>query len=372
MKRPRFKYVALFILLWAGLVFAQDTTRRFGTPLPEQRALLSGTVPPWVARAKKLGPADERTRVAITVYLHWRNQDELEQLITDQTTPDNPHYSQFLTPAQFHARFSPKAEDVRKVQSALRELGFKVGHTPDSGLFVQASGTVAQIKSAFHVSQNFYSYRGKRLRAHAEEPSIPVALSGLVSYISGLDDSRLLMRPANLQRPANVTTSSEIQPPYGYPVAFPCSSYWGDTTAQLESPSPFPYGSDLPWLLCGSTPQQIQQAYGADRVSETGSGVLIAITDLYHSPTLVEDANRFFSNHGLPLLSSENFQQIIPPHVNYVPQGDPCNATGWWGEQTLDCRGGARHGARRLHCFCSWSLRCSGRARRRRGARAAL
>jgi len=190
------------MLFWVGLVFAQDTTRRFGTPL-----------------------ADETTRVAINVYLHWRDQEELEQLTTDQTTPDNPQYGQFLTPAQFHARFSPKAEDVRKVQSALRELGFKVGHTPDSGLFVQASGTVAQIKSAFHVSQNLYSYRGKTLRAHAEAPSIPAPLANLVTYIAGLDDSRLLMRPAHSQQPATLTTSSQIQPPYGFPVLFPCSTY---------------------------------------------------------------------------------------------------------------------------------------------------
>jgi subtilase family serine protease len=204
------------------------------------------------------------------------------------------------------------------------------------GLFVQAIGTVAQIKHAFHVSQDLYSYRGKTLRAHAEEPSLPAALSGLVSYVSGLDDSRLLIRPARAQRPATAATSSRIEPPYGYPVAFPCSNYWGDMTAQLESPSPFPYGSDLPWLLCGYTPQQVQQAYGADRVNETGKGVRIAITDLYHSPSLVDDANRFFGHHGIPLLSSENFQQIIAPQVNYVPRGDPCNATGWWGEQTLD------------------------------------
>ncbi len=222
------------------------------------------------------------------------------------------------------------------MQSALRDLGFQVGHTPDSGLLVTARGTVAQIKTAFHVSQNLYSYRGKTLRAHAEDPTIPAALSGLVSHISGLDDSRLLMRPAHSQRTATADTSATIQPPYGYPVGFPCSNYWGDTTAQLESPSPFPYGSDLPWLPCGSTPQQIQQAYGADRVSETGKGVRIAITDLYYSPTLMKDANRFFANHNLPLLTSANFQQMFPSNVNYVPPGDPCNATGWWGEQTLD------------------------------------
>lgn len=48
-------------------------------------------------------------------------------------------YSKFLTPAEFHARFSPNAGDVRKMQSALRELGFKVAYTPDRGLFVAAS-----------------------------------------------------------------------------------------------------------------------------------------------------------------------------------------------------------------------------------------
>jgi len=89
-------------------------------------------------------------------------------------------------------------------------------------------------------------------------------------------------------------------------------------------------------MLCGYTPPQIQQAYGADRVSETGSGVRIAITDLYYSPTLIDDANRFSRHYGLPLLSSANFQQIIPSNVNHVPQGDPCHGQSWWGEQTLD------------------------------------
>jgi subtilase family serine protease len=340
MKTGQSKYVVLFSLLWAAPAAAQHAlppTRLSDSSL-DQRISLAGTVPPWVGNAKKLGPADDNKRVLITVYLHWRNQKGLGQLIADQTSPDSPQYGKFLTPSQFHARFSPKTEDLRKVQNALSELGFKVGHTPASGLFVEASGTVAQIKNAFHVSQGLYSYRGKTLRAHAEDPSIPAALSGLVSSISGLDDSRLLVRPVRWQHFATVTTSSKIQPPYGYAVNYPCSDYWGDRTAQLESPSPFPYGSDLPWLPCGYTPQQIQQAYGANQVSETGKGVRIAITDLYHSPTLLEDANHFFINHGLPLLNSENFQQIIPPNVNYVPQGDPCEATGggWWGEQTLD------------------------------------
>jgi subtilase family serine protease len=69
-------------------------------------------------------------------------------------------------------------EDVAAVQNALARLGFKIENVPASGLFVQASGTVGQVKQAFQVSQNLYSYQGKILRSHAEEPSLPPAISG--------------------------------------------------------------------------------------------------------------------------------------------------------------------------------------------------
>ena len=57
-------------------------------------------------------------------------------------------YGQFLTPAQFHAAFSPRSEDVALVASTLSALGFQIKHIPDSGLFVAASGTVEKIKQA--------------------------------------------------------------------------------------------------------------------------------------------------------------------------------------------------------------------------------
>ena len=255
------KIVLLSVYTFAGLVAAS-------APLRAQR--LSGTRPAWLSRAQKLGPADENTRVVIEAYLSWRNQSQLEQLIQEQATPGNPRYGQFLTPEQFHAAFSPRLEDVALVQRTLSALGFQIKHTPDSGLFIVASGTVGQIKQAFGVSQNLYSYRGKILRAHAEEPSLPAQLSGLVTYIDGLDETRPLMKPA-LARPLRAgmqpsSTSGVIPPPQGGDNLYPCSNYWDDHQALLESPVPFPYGSNLPWQICGYTPQQVRAAYGADQV----------------------------------------------------------------------------------------------------------
>lgn len=291
------------------------------------------TVPPWVSKAANVGTAGESKRVVITVYLAWQKQHELERLIQDQTTPGNPRYEQFLTPEQFHAAFSPKVGDVTAVQNALTTLGFKIENVPASGLFVQASGTVGQVKQAFHVSQNLYSYAGKILRSHAEEPSLPSSIYGLVTYMDGLDDSRFLIRPAHIQRAAianHLVTTAES-------ATFPCSNYWDEHVFELKMPSPFPYGSYLPSDLCGYTPQQVRAAYGADKVSQTGMGVRVAIADLFASPTIVADVNRYSANHGLPLLTYDNFVQIVPPGVNNMPNGSPCGPLSeWFGEETLD------------------------------------
>jgi subtilase family serine protease len=332
--------VVAVALAWAAVATSAIGTEDVSLSSAQLRdgsIVLSQTVPPWVKRAKEIAPADNSKRVLITAYLSWRNQGELEQLLRDLTTPGNPGYGQFLTPAQFHAAFSPRPEDVNAVQSGLRSLGFKIEYTPDSGLFVRASGTVAEIKQVFHVSQNLYSYRGKVLRAHAEEPSLAPPLAGLVTYIAGLDDSHMLMRPTSMTRfqgPARVNSGS-IQLPFGFAVPSPCSNYWGDTRAVLQG-SPFPYGLDLPYLPCGYTPQQIREGYGANKVDKTGWGVRVAITDLYASPTLVSDVNRYSANHGLPALTPENFEEILPPGVNSIPKGDPCASASWLSEQTLD------------------------------------
>jgi subtilase family serine protease len=339
------KSFALLSLGWAVLALAHDAAQpRPSNPSVRDTVALAGTVPAWVSHAEKLGPADGQQRVAVTAYLSWRNEPELQQLIEDQATPGNARFGQFLTPALFHAQFSPSSADVRAVEEALQGLGLRIEFVPASGLFVRASGTVSQISSAFHVSQNLYSWRGKTLRAHAEDPVIPRAVAGLITYVGGLDESRFLLRPAHVSHAAargaalvpSAESSSTLMPPAGFAVNFPCSKYWGDNVAQLESPTPFPYGSRVPWLPCGYTPQQLREAYGVNKVRETGRGVRVAITDLYYSVTLLEDVNRFFAKYGLPQLTYENFVQIIPPGVNVVPSGDPCGSVGWQVEQTLD------------------------------------
>ena len=306
-------------------------------------------VPHWASPTNHVASAAESDRVTIVAYLSWRNQTALKDLIAAQAAPTSARYAQYLTPEQFHAQFSPTAADVQRVQRTLQKLGFHIDHVPASGLFVRASGSVALVKTAFGVSQELYSYQGKLLRANAETPRIPAAISDVVTHVAGLDQTALLRKPSHIRTneaedsartSTSAATSDHAAPNAPPPVAanlpsIACSNYWGDHSATLSTAAA-PYPKTVPWLVCGYDPQQVREAYGANRVRQDGSGVRVGIVDLYASPTIQDDVNRYSKNHGLPRLTSRNFRQIVPAGLFDVPASDPCGPQGWYTEESLD------------------------------------
>ncbi len=291
-------------------------------------ATLSGNIPPWLSKARKIGPSNPDGRVLVSLYLKLQNETALADFIRNLYTPGSSQYHKFLSPAQFRSLYSPAPSDVAAVQGFLNEKGLKVEYFPTNGMYVAASGTVAQIASAFSVDQNQYTYRDMGLRANSIAPTIPAALADVVTHIAGLDESQRLIAPhINTGEPS-------AAPGFGYATPGPCSTFWGDHSATI-SPSANQYGSKLPWVPCGYTPAQVRAAYGVQNVSQTGRGVRIGIVDAFASPTIVDDVNRFSANHGLPLLNSSNFQQIVVPGTLNFPENrfDPA---GWYGEESLD------------------------------------
>jgi subtilase family serine protease len=296
----------------------------------------------WVGNAQRVGTATDSQRVSITVFLSFRNQEALAALIAAQSSPANPQYGQYLTPDEFRAQFAPPAADVQRVQRALTKAGFQIEATPKSGLFVQASGTVAQVKVTFGISQELYSYKGHTLRANTESPRVPSEIADIVAYVAGLDDTAALRKPNHRRlnegtaRVLTSTTSPSAPPPPAAALNSPvCSTYWGDHTAKLST-TPGLYPQTLPWLICGYTPQQLRAAYGVDQVRQNGSGVRVAIVDDYASPTIKDDVNHYSRNHGLPQLNNSNFAQLVPAGLFDVPADDPCGPQGWYEEETLD------------------------------------
>jgi subtilase family serine protease len=321
-----------------------------------ESSTVAGNVASWVKSAKLMGSASASTSVTVAVHMSVKNLAGLKSLVAEVSNPKSKEYGRYITPQEFGQRFEPAGADVAAVKTLLEHSGMTNVTQGPHGMYVTATATVAQLRTAFKVTQNLYSYRGKTLRANNNAPAIPASLAGKVLFIEGLDDSSTLRQPYHqsetmgaLRAPATVEKSSApaTTPP---PVAASnppeyCNTYFNGTKGTIATLTTAAdvYGAAIPWMNCGYTPQQIQSAYGLNKVKYTGAGVTVAIVDAYASPTLEADANRYAANHDLPKLTSANFSQIIPAGIYNVSPSEICGPYGWWTEQSLDVA--AVHGA---------------------------
>ena len=311
---------------------------------PSHGVALQGAVSPFVAQAVRTGAAPNDRVVTLSVYLSMRDEAGLRALVAAQQTPGAPEYRHYLSPAQFRARFAPDEAAVAAVKAELARMGFTIVHSPASGFYIEVNGTVGLVKSAFGVSQDLYAYKGRTLRANREAPTLSPTLAAHVSYIAGLDDGATLRHPAHLmlgspRSPTLVTEAAAHRaapPPEAAENPSPyCDHYFGDLVAKV-SPAPAPYAGQMPWLGCDYNPQQMQQAYGVDKVKLDGKGVRVAAVDAFASPTMKYDLSTYSQNHGLPKITKDNFTQIIPKGIYKVPADNPCGPQGWYGEESLD------------------------------------
>jgi subtilase family serine protease len=260
--------------------------------------------------------------------LGWRDASDLRSLIGRVSSPASAAYGRYLTPAQFRAAYSPTADAVKQVTSWLRNQGFSVGALPANRMYVPATGTVAQVETAFDTTLRMYRAYGKDLRAPTKALSIPSSLTGIVAGVVGVDDSYKL-RHYNYIREDDVVPT-DVVPCDAQPQVFynapPCSDYWGQLTANQAPPA---YGKHQRWVECGLSPDQVRGAYGLTGVYQSGidgSGQTVAIIDAFASPTIVQDAALWSKRRGLRPVGIT--QQIFPPN-------GPVD-TGWYGEETLD------------------------------------
>jgi subtilase family serine protease len=317
----------------------------------------SGNVSGWVKSAKLVGPAAADTAVTIALHLSLKNTADLKTLVGEVSSPASKSYGHYLTPSEFGSRFAPDAASVEAVRAFLEKAGMTHVTVGPFGVYVSATASVSQLRTAFHVTQNLYSYKGLTLRANGEEPTIPSALAGKILFIEGLDDTGLLRQPyhrsetmGKLVAPATAGEAADKVAPDAKPSAVTpppvasenpspyCNTSFGPgaKVANLSTAADV-YGAAIPWLGCGYSPQQIQAAYGFNHVAETGKGVTVAIVDAYASPTLLSDSNRYAAKHGLPkLVEGANFSEIIPAGIYGVSPNEPCGPYGWWLEQSLD------------------------------------
>lgn len=114
----------------------------------------------------------------------------LQKLLAAQQTPGSPEYHQWLTPAQFGARFGTSTRNIQALSAWLQAQGFKVGSIPAGRMLLPFAGTAAQVEAAFQTSIHYFIVDGVTHFANTANPRIPATFKPLVSGIRGLHDFR--------------------------------------------------------------------------------------------------------------------------------------------------------------------------------------
>lgn len=281
----------------------------------------------WVGHAHALGHAASDARVAMRVYLQPRGGlASVREAALAMSTPGSPRYHRFLTPSEYRAEFGTRDGTVRAVSSYLTSAGLHVTAVGASNRYLTVRGTVRGAERAFHTRINRYRHHGQTVQAPTTALRVPDSVAGSILTVTGLDTT---------PRPVVHGRHDDFSNPAGFRNARPCSAYYGEQAADTKAdgtPLPELDGETLPYAVCGYVGRQFRSAYTDDTALD-GTGVTVAITDAYASPTIASDASMYASRNGDRAYGAGQLSQVTPPAYTHAGQ---CGASGWWGEETLD------------------------------------
>jgi kumamolisin len=146
---------------------------------------------PAAADLGESSAVEANTRITVTVSLKLSNAEQLDPLVEALYTPSSPQYRQFLTPAQFTARFGPSPATIAAVTREFTAAGLAVTRTATAQLHV--TGTAAQLEKEFGVQ--LHSFRAGATaatptymyRKPMSAPRLPGAIADSVKAVLGLD-----------------------------------------------------------------------------------------------------------------------------------------------------------------------------------------
>jgi subtilase family serine protease len=272
--------------------------------------------------ARDQGAVADSAQQTLRVYLAPRGGvDALESAVQAVSTLGSPSFRQFLTPAQYRARYAPTKATIASVKAWLKSQGLKVVSVEPSGRYIVVRAPASAAEKAFATQLHRYTRGGRSFQAPTQAASLPSSVASHVIAVHGLSTDVVRMKPA-----------APIPPPDAFVNARPCSDPYGTIKATKQ---PAFQGKTLPYADCGYTPHQFRGAYEQDAARYTGSGQSVGIVDAYSAPTIEQDANTYSTRHGDRAFGRGQLAQTSMGRPQLAGP-DECDASGWFGEETLD------------------------------------
>lgn len=173
-------------------------------------------------KATLLGALNPAQTLRVSVALRLPNAKALQDLVRQQATPGSPNFSKYITPAKFNALYAPHDASANAVRQYLSSAGFNNISVEPNKLFITATGTVAQVESAFNTSLSRFKQNGKVVFVNTTPAQVPKALSGTVLSVLGLN---------NVQATTPITECT-ISTPTCVRTSYDPNTYWKAYDAQ--------------------------------------------------------------------------------------------------------------------------------------------
>lgn len=326
----------------AGL--ALGATAPQASAAPKGNITITNTLPRWLSKATKVAVAAKAVPATqeVRVYLAPKGGlDALKAEVASLSDPTSATYQHWLTTAQYDARYAPTKASADAVSSFLSSKGLSVTGVEAHRRYVIATGTAAQLGTAFGVSLGSYRHDGQTVTAPGSAVVLPASIGANVLTVTGLDTTFVKKTHDNIT-PATMgtATAAKVTPTATPPAAFvngrPCAINFGTplATYQADYSTPLPkfMGKTLPYAPCGYTGPSFRAAYEGPTTLD-GSGVTVAITDAYAWQFIAKDANTYATNNGDGSYLPGQLTQSLPDKFR---RQAACGPTGWSGEETLD------------------------------------
>ena len=161
---------------------------------------LKGHVRPFLKATSDNGQVDESQKTGPIMLMFSRTakqQADLDAMVDQLHNKKSPMFHKWLTPADFGARFEPSDSDVAAVKAWLIGEGFSVLDIVPSKTHISFTGTVGQLRTAFHVDIHHISINGEAHMANINDPKVPTALAPVIAGLNKLDDfqAKPLVKP---------------------------------------------------------------------------------------------------------------------------------------------------------------------------------
>src|SRR5271167_3776482 len=134
-----------------------------------QSQVITNNTPPLLAQAQDLGPENAAKPISVTVWLRSQAKDGVtDQAIEELYRQGSPNYHNWLTREELDAQ-SPTADEAAVVKNFLAGHNLTVSAVGEGNLYVKASGTVADVQSAFQVQLHRFTQQGTTFRANTAD-----------------------------------------------------------------------------------------------------------------------------------------------------------------------------------------------------------